>query len=209
MPHFDNYVFDQLVAPTLVLFFFVGGLASAVIGLGLIFKSPSVFRLFDILNQSVSTRNATKPLAISRDSSQFFLRHRLPIGVIFVVGAVYADYGLLTGAGNAAIVSLFNTKLPPGYVFWIIESLRYFLIVSCTISIIVGILLVVSPDTLKSIENSGGRWISTRRIAPGAERNYLTLDKCVAAFPRIAGLIIIFPALGMVMYFGDLLLRRT
>lgn len=209
MPHFNDYVIDQVLAPAFILLFFTGGLAAAVIGVGLVLKSPTVFRLFDLLNHSVSTRNATKSLAIPRDSGRFFMRYRIPLGVIFVIGAVYADYGLLTGAGNAAIVSLFNTTLPPGYVFWIVESVRYFLMVSCTVSIIVGILLVVSPDTLKSIEIGGGRWISTRQIAPGAERTYLTLDNWVAAFPRAAGLIILFPSLGMVLYFGDLLLRRA
>lgn len=209
MPRFNNYVIDQLIAPAFVLFFFIGGLAAIVIGVGLILKSPAVFRLFDILNHSVSTRNATKPLAVPRDSSPFFFRHRIPIGIIFVVGALYADYGLLTGAGNAAIVSMLNSKLPPGYVFWIVECLRYFLMVSCTVSIIVGILMVISPNTLKGIESAGGRWYSTRKMSIDADKMNLTFDKWVAAFPRTAGLIIVFPALGMVLYFGDLLLRHT
>lgn len=209
MPSFNNYVIDQLVAPALVLFFFVGALAAVAIGLGLIFNCAGVFRFFDTMNRSISTRNATKPLAVTRDSTQFFLKYRIPIGIIFVVGAVYADYGLLTGAGNAAIVTLFNTKLPPGYIFWIVESLRYFLMVTCTVSIMVGILMIISPDTLKAVETIGGRWISTRRIAPGAEKAYLTLDQWVAAFPRTAGFIILFPALGMTMYFGDQLLRSA
>lgn len=209
MPLFNNYVIDQLVSPALVIFFFVGGLAAVIIGIGLILKSAWVFRLFDTLNHSVSTRTATKPLGIPRDSSQFFLKYRIPIGVIFVLGAMYADWGLLTGAGNAAVVSLFNTKLPTGYVFWIVESIRYFLMVSCTVSIIVGILMVISPDTLKAIETGGGRWVSTRQLTPGAEKSYFTLDKWVADSPRIAGSIILFPALGMVMYFGDQLLRRV
>jgi len=207
MPIFNNYVIDQLIAPAFVMFFFVGGLFAAAIGIGLIFRTPRVFRLFDLMNHSVSTRNATKPLAVRRDSSQFFAKYRIPIGVIFIIGALYADWGLLTGAGNAAIVSVFNTKLPPGYVFWIVESVRYFLMVGCTVSIIVGILLVVSPDALKSIEDRGGHWFSTRQVAPGAETTYLTLDRWVAASPRIAGAIILFPALGMLMYFGDQLLR--
>lgn len=209
MRRFDNYIIDQLIAPAFVLFFFIGGIAALAIGVGLIFKSPRVFRFFDILNHSVSTRTATKPLAIRRDSGQFFFRHRIPFGVVFVLGALYADYGLLTGAGNAAIVSLFNTALPPAYVFWIVESVRYFLLVSCTVSIIVGILLVISPDTLKAVESAGGRWVSTRNLTADAEKMNLGFDKWVAAYPRAAGLIIAFPALGMIWYFGEQLLRQA
>ena len=207
MPRFNNYIIDQLIAPAFVWFFFIGGIVAVLIGVGLIMRSPRIFRLFDLLNHSVSTRAATKPLSIPRDSEPFFLKYRVPAGVIFVVGALYADYGLLTGAGNATIVTMLNSKLPPGFMFWIVESLRYFLMVSCTVAIIVGVLLLLSPDTLKSVESAGARWYSTRKIAPDADNLNLSFDNWVRTFPRTAGLIIIFPALGMIVHFGDLILR--
>lgn len=208
MPRFNNYIFDQLIAPAIVWFFFIGGIAAVLIGVGLIMRSPWVFRLFERVNHSVSTRHATKSLEVPRDSSQFAWKYRRPIGIVFIVGAVYSVWGLVTGAGNAAIVSMLNLKYPGGYIFWIVESLRYFLVVSCTATIIVGILMLISPDTLKTIENVGGRWYSTRQIVPDADKMNLTFDKWVAAFPRTTGLILIFPALGMLAYFGDLLLKR-
>jgi len=208
MPRFNNFILDQFVAPALVWFFFIGGIVAVAIGIGLILRSPRVFRLFDLLNHSVSMRQATRPLAVPRDSSNFVWKYRRLIGSVFVVGAVYSIWGLVTGAGNSAIVTMLNLELPSGYVFWIVESLRYFLVVGCTAAIIVGILMVVSPDTLKAIEDVGSRWYSTRQIAPEAERMNLGLDQWVVAFPRTAGLIIVLPALGMVMYFGELLLKR-
>lgn len=208
MPRFNNYIFDQLIAPAIVWFFFIGGIAAAVIGIGLIMRSPWVFRLFDLVNHSVSTRHATKGLEVSRDSSQFVWRYRLPIGLVFVVGAVYSIWGLVTGAGNANIVSMLSIKFPPFVIFWIVESLRYLLVVGCTAATIVGILMLLSPDTLKAIERLGSHWYSTRQIAPEADTMNLSFDEWVAAFPRTAGLIIFFPALGMLLYFGDILLRR-
>ena len=209
MPRFNNYLIDQLIAPAFVWFFFIGGVVAVVIGVGLILRNPRVFSLFDLLNQSISTRKATKALSIQRDSERFFWKYRIPVGALFIAGALYADYGLLTGAGNAAIVTALNAKLPPGFVFWIVESLRYFLVVSCTVSIIVGVLLVLSPDTLKAIESSGSRWYSTRKMAPEAEQMNLKFDNWVRNNPRTAGLVIVFPALGMVTHFGDVLLRST
>lgn len=208
MPQTNNYVFDQLIGPSLILFFFIGGIIAAAIGVGLILRSPKVFRLFDLVNHTVSTRNATKALAIQRDSGHFVWGNRFLIGIVFVVGAIYSVWGLVTGAGNAAIVAMLNLTLPAGYVFWIVESLRYILVVGCTVSIIVGVLMVVSPDTLKAVDKAGSRWYSTRQMAAGADKMNMSFDKWVAAFPRTTGLILLFPALGMVMYFGDLLLKR-
>lgn len=207
MPRFDNYIFDQLIAPAIVWFFFIGGVVAVAIAVGLILRSPWVFRLFDLLNHSVSTRHATKALEVSRDSSRFVWKYRQPIGFVFVVGAIYSVWGMVTGAGNAAIVSMLNFKLPGGYVFWIVESLRYLLVVGCTAAIIVGVLMLISPDTLNAIENVASRWYSTRQVVPDADKMNLTFDRWVAAFPRTSGLIIVLPALGMLMYFGDLLLK--
>jgi len=209
MPHFNNYFIDQIIVPALLWFFFIGGAVAVLISVGLIMRSSRVFQLFGLVNTSVSARHATKTLAIPRDSSQFFWKYRMPIGIAFVVGAIYSVWGLVTGAGNSAIVSLLNLELPAGYVFWIVESLRYFLVVGCTAAIMVGVLMVISPDTLKVIEQAAGRWYSTRKFAPQAERMNLEFDQWVAAFPRTAGLILILPALGIAIYFGDLLLKRS
>lgn len=207
MPRFNNYVIDQLMAPVLLLFFFLVGLTAFLIGIGLVFKSPTVSRLFGTLNHSGSAQDATGSPGIPRDRSHFLLKHLIPIGVVFVIGALYADYGLLTGAGNAAIVSLFNATLPPGYVFWIVESVRYFLMVSSTVSIIVGVLMIISPDTRRGVENTGGRSDSTRMIATDADKMKLAFDNWVVVYPRTTGLIITLPALSMVFYFWDQLLR--
>jgi hypothetical protein len=207
MPRFNNYVIDQLIAPAFLLFFFLVGLAAFLIGIGLVFKSPTISRLFGTLNHSGSARDATGPPGIPGDRSHFLLKHLIPIGVVFVIGALYADYGLLTGAGNAAIVSLFNATLPPGYVFWMVESVRYLLMVSSTVSIIVGVLMIISPDTRRHIEDTGGRSDSTRMVAIDADRMKLAFDNWVAVYPRTTGLIVTFPALGMVCYFWDQLLR--
>jgi len=209
MPHFNNYFIDQIIAPALLWFFFIGGVVAVLISVGLIMRSPKLFQLFGFANTSVSIRQSTKALAIPRDSSQFFWKYRTPIGIVFVVSAIYSVWGLVTGAGNAAIVSLFNLKLPAGYVFWIVESLRYFLIVGCTAAIMVGVLMVISPDTLKAVEKVAGSWVSTRQVARQGENMNLGFDQWVAAFSRTAGLLLILPALGILVYFGDLLLKRA
>jgi hypothetical protein len=208
MPHFNNYLIDQLIIPAVVLFFFIGGLVAVVIGVGLILRIPRVFRFFDRMNHSVSARHAAKAMAIPRDSAQFVWKYRRSIGIFCIVGAAYSLWGLVTSAGNSAIVSMLNLKFPSGFVLWIVESLRYLVIVGCTASIVVGILILISPNTLKEIDKVSSRWFSSRQITREAEKMNMKLDNWVAAFPRTAGLIIFFPALVVVMYFGELLLKQ-
>jgi len=209
MPHFNNYVLDQILFPSFVLFFFIWGMVAVAVGVGLIVNSAAVFRVFGRMNYSVSTRRATKPMAVPIDSSSFVLKYRVWIGAFFVIGAAYAEYGLVARVDNAAVVSLLNLKYPRAFVFWIVESSRLFLIVTCALSILVGFLLSFFPDAIRAIETYASRWYSTRRLAPQAEKMNLALDHWVTASPRAAGWMIVFPALALVAYFGSLLLGRA
>jgi len=208
MALFNDYVIIQWIILAVDIFFFIGGIVALAIALALIYRRPGVFRLFDLLNRSVSTRHATRFMSVKRDSRPFVWKYRRPIGIVFVAAAVYSLWGLLAGAGDAEIVSMLNLKVLPDFVLWIVESLRYFMIVGCAVAIIIGVLMLSSPDILKSIESVGARWYSTRKILPHGDKMHLPLDKWVVIFPRTAGLIIVFPALVLVMYFGDLLLKR-
>jgi len=207
MPRYSNYVIDQLLAPAFLLFFFLVGFAAFLIGIGLVFRSPTVSRLFGTLSHAGAAQSATGASELSPNRSHFLLKHLVPIGAMFVIGALYADYGLLTGAGNAAIVSLFNATLPPGYVFWMVESLRYFLMVSSTVSIIVGVLMIISPSSRRGTENSRDGSDTARQQTFDADAMKLAFESWVSGYPRTTGLIVTFPSMGMVCYFWDQLLR--
>ena len=205
MSNVNGYIIDQLIIPAAVLFFFVGGVVAVVIALGLILRSPWVFRFSELMNGYVSTRHATKALAIPRDSGVFMWKHWRPIGTVFVGGSVYSLWGLLAGPDNHQIVAMLKLGYPPEFVLWIVETMKYLLIVGCMASVIVGILMLFSPDTLKAVENLSARWYSTRQIKPNADKMVMLLDDWVAAFPRTAGVLIVFPGLVTTIYFGRLL----
>jgi hypothetical protein len=208
MPHFDNYIIDQLLLPSLTLFFFVGGVFAVAVGVGLIASSGMVLRLFGPMNYTVSTRQSFKQMAATRDSGTFVWKYRRLIGAIFVVGAAYSIYGLIARVDSSAVVTMFNLKLPMPFVLSLVDAARLFLIAACTVSIAVGILLGFFPDAMRAIEKQSSHWYSTRQLAPGAETMNLAFDNWVAAFPRTAGWIIVFPAIGIVVYFGSQLLGR-
>lgn len=207
MLHFNNYVIDQLLVPSAVLFFFIGGVAAAIIGIGLIMNSAAVFRLFEVMNYSVSTRLMSKPLAIPRDSSGLVWKYRRPVAAFFTIGAAFSLYGLIAQIDNAVVVATLKLNYHPVVVLWVVESTRLFLIVGCTAALAVGILLGFFPEAMRTLETRASHWVSTRRLVPDADKMDLALDKWVAAFPRASGLAILLPALGMVFYFGALLLN--
>ena len=208
MLHLSQTAIDQLIVPATLTFFFLWGLVAVAISVALIAKSPRIFQLFAVANRYVSSRSATKPMGTPRDSGPFIWQHQHSIGMVFVSGAAYSLWGLIFRTDSASIASILNWKFPPGFVLWIVDCLRYLMIFSCAISLVVGVLILFFPDTMKSIENVASRWYATRRIVSTGDKMRLTLDKLVAAYPQKAGLILVFPALAIVVYFGGLLFQR-
>lgn len=206
MPQFNNYIVDQLLIPSAFLFFLIGGIAAVVVGIGLIVNSAAMFRFFDITNHSVSTRHMARPLAIPHESIGFVLKHRGSIAAFFTLGAAYSLYGLVAHIDNAAVVAALKLDYPPAAVLVLVESVRLLLIVGCAVAFVVGILLAFFPNAVRTLDAQSSRWVSTRQVAPNADRMNLTLDKWVIAFPRAAGWVILVPALGIVMHFGMMLL---
>lgn len=207
MPLINNSVINQLLIPGVVMLFFIGGVLAAVIGAGLILRNSGVFRLFGVMNRSVSTRQLLKPLEIPRDSNGVVWKYRRPIAAFFAIGATYSLYGLIAHVDNAAVVAALKLKYPPAAVLLLVESARLLLIVGCAVSLTVGILLGIFPETMRVLEGRASRWVSTRRMAPDADKMNVALDDWVAAFPRAAGCLILVPALGVMFYFGTLLLK--
>ncbi len=207
MPLFGSYVVDQLLVPSFILFFLIGGIAAIIIGLGLILNSARMFRVFDFLNYSVSTRKMGKPLAIPRDSSHYVWKHHRRLGALFALGAAYSLYGLVAQVNNAAFASALKLKLPPMFVLWVVESSRLILIVSCAVALVASLLLGFFPETMREIDRRASRWYSTRRLLPEADLSHLSLDRWVAAYPRASGCLILVPALAVVGYFAPLMMK--
>ncbi len=195
MPLSNEYLVAKLLLPAVVMFFLVWGLVGAAMGAGLIVSSAKMFRLFRMMNHYVSTRRGLKPLAMPHDIGQSVRKHRRLIGAFFVLGAAYCIFSLLAWFDNAAIVAGLNLRYPRPFVAWILESVRWSLILFSVLAIVIGVMLGYFPDALGRFEAQANRWVSVRKLTLGADTMHLTLDRLVEAYPRSAGSIILVGAL--------------
>lgn len=196
MPPGSSYAINQLLISAGLMFFLVWSLVGAAIGVGLIVRSEMVFRLFRVMNNYISTRRGLKPLAMAHDLEPAVRRHRRLIGVFFMLGAAYSVFGLAAWFDNSAIVSGLGLHYPSRLVVvWILECLRWFLIVFAMVAFVVGAMLAYFPDALGKFEARMDRWYSVRKHTVGLDTMHLTLDKWVVAFPRATGSIIMLAAM--------------
>jgi len=206
MGFMNSMGFWQWVVHTMAVLFFVGGLVGLAVGMGLIFFSEQTLRLFDPLNRWISMRGPSKPLEISRDTTQTAQKYRRWLAAFFIAGALFSLFILASKFDERAIIaSLKLATLRAPVAAWIVDSAKWLLIVGNLAAIAVGIMLGFFPAALTALEAKGGRWFSERRIIKGSDKMILTLDEWVAASPRITGVIFSVTTLILVGNFGFIL----
>lgn len=198
--------FWQWIVHVLVLFFFIGGVVGAAVGIGLIFRSEQALKAFSTLNRWTSLRKATKPLEIPRDTTETVQKNRYLLGAVFVVCGAIVSYVLVVAYDPQAIIYVLKLNtLPAAYVAWLLDAMRLVLLLGNVAAIVVGILLAFFPAVLAGIETRGNRWYSERKFFKVGDVVHSPLDKLVATFPRRAGILIAIGSLILVGNFGILL----
>lgn len=189
---------QQIIFDSVVIAFFVLGIGAAAVGAGLIVCSAKVFRLFAVANRYVSTRRATKSIAVPRDIQPALLRHRKWLAAAIIAGAAYSLFSLLTNFNAAAIASAVvsgDGGAPYLVAQWLVEALGWAMVAFSLIGLAAGIMLAFFPGALSTVEQYANRWYSVRKATAGMNKNHLALDRWVEAFPRTAGLAIVLGAL--------------
>ncbi len=203
----DNPAVRLWLAQATVVFFIVAGLALLAVGAGLIANSAAALRFFDRMNCWVSMRGATRSLEVPHDTRQAAQKYRYWLAAIFVIGGIFALSGLLARYDAGAVLLALGLNGPrPGAAIWLIDAVRWILVVGNLAGIVVGLMLAFAPDRIAAIEARGSHWYSERKLTKGGDdmRN-LKLDAWVAAYPRFAGWSIVVFALLLVGAFGFLL----
>lgn len=194
------------LAQSTVIFFLVGGVALLAVGISLIVNSACALRFFGGMNRWVSMRRASKPLEVPRDTRQAVQQYRYWLAAIFVAGGAFAIFGLLKQFDVAAIIFALNLGfLKPIISGWLIDSVRWMLILGNLLAIVAGIMLAFFPAAVVKLETRGSHWYSERKVTRGSDQLNLKLDAWVEAHPRQAGWGIVFFALTLIGAFGLIL----
>ncbi len=83
---------------------------------------------------------------------------------------------------------------------WLLQSAVIFLVVGSFAGLLVGALLVLSPQRLQRLSAPLNRWVSTRRFDKELERSF-SLDPWFHRYRQVSGVLILLGALFVLYYF--------
>ncbi len=202
----DNHVVRLWLTQSAVVFFIIAGITLLVIGVSLIVNSAGTLGFFGRMNRWISLRGVSKPLEIPRDTQQAVQNYRYWFAAVFVLGGIFAVYGLLRHFSTSSVITLFGLGyFRPVLAEWLVESARWVLVAGNLVGIVLGAMLAFSPGAVAALEARGSHWYSERKVTKGADSMNIRLDPWVAAYPRVAGGIIVVLALGLLGAFGLML----
>src|SRR5262252_7217995 len=101
---FKNYYVEHLLVPSIAQFFLLVAVAGVAVGVGLIVRNQPTLRLLSTLNRWVSTRRWLRAAEIPHDTNSAVQRYRVWIGSLFLLGAVYALFGLVARFELSALI---------------------------------------------------------------------------------------------------------
>jgi len=198
---------SQIVNQSIFVFLMVGAAFALVVGLMLLFDSKRAFRIGERLDRWVSTRAVIKPLEEHRSISRPLYRmHRL-LGSLICAGALYSLIVLGLPSGEAAMMKSFKGLGPTLLSAWISESLRYVLLVGNFGALLFGLVFVVRPSALKSLEAWADRRISERKAVMPLEKMRMSADQFLRRHPQTVGALVVLGSLYVLLNLGYALLR--
>ena len=206
MEYFSNYMLSHPVLDFLYMLFWIAGFIIFLTGMCLLIGERVTLQRLEELTRQVLSPHSVKLNADIREIQRIEKRHLRWVGLAFMVGAVYALHGLITGFDTAALVYVLNVKgrlfIPA---FWAIECIRWVLVAGNVFAIIAGFILCIFPNVFFIFNAHGGPSFSLQGAAPGPGKKNFTLDGWATEYPRVVGWLIVVAGLVPMGDFGMML----
>lgn len=203
---------DRIVVPALIAIFLTGGVASFVLGCALIFSQAATLRFMTRMNRWVSTQEAFARLDKRIDLEP--ANATRPDGRRPLLGSLFLIVGL-AGIGLVLWRLQFLTYSAARRVdaeAWLVstlalESLKWVLVAGFAFAAVVGLMMLVAPARLESLQSRLNEWHSPDPLLEAGEKVKNPLEPLVTAYPRASGSIIAVTSLLMVLGMISLLAK--
>jgi len=162
-----------------------------VLGVGLSFSSARTLRFLKATNRWVSMPKSFESLEKPHDIDKAIMKRRRFSATFFIVGGAYTVIMLLFVVEFPYVVAALSENANPIIVAILVESLKWLLVLSGVLAIVVGIAMLVSENALPALRAKLDHWYSADKVTEAASEMHMTLDNLTEAYPRASGLVLL------------------
>lgn len=187
-PHFSPdfaWFFEGLLAALVV------GLALSLVVSALLVAAPA--RLLELNRRASRWIDTSRHLAILERPlmlERLFYRHHRILGACIALGAAYVLWRWFSVYDREGVVGLLDRRWRAAGLDWIVVAGEALVVGLHGLILVAGLVILVRPSLLKSIERTANRWHTT---FPGQRLDTVVegVDRSVEGYPRLAGLILL------------------
>lgn len=162
------------------------GLSALLVGLWALASPAGLLRANRALGRWVGP-SGESPLDRSIGVECFFYRHHRLFGALLILAAVYSLYKVIFSLEREALAQALAALLPQAFTRTLVDAAFGYVYLIGLLAVVVGVILLVRPSALKSVEAWSNRWISTDALGRRLDASSDLLNAWVARQPRVFG----------------------
>jgi hypothetical protein len=175
------------------------GVLLVLLGLALILAPSRVLAATGKLNRWISTKPFFESINRPRYHERYFYRHHCLFGLIIAAASLVCLYMLGLYMEPQELVVRLVRLAQSEFGKWLLASLYYVLLVSLCLTFLIGVIVLIRPSLLKSLETWGNRWVDTDKSLEQLDEVHEIPENILPGRPRWFGLFVLLGA-GYMIY---------
>lgn len=179
-----------------VLFFV--GIMLVPLGLALIFIPGRVLAITGTLNKWISTKPFFARMDQPHYQERLFYRHHILSGLLIVGLSLASLYMLGLYLHPHEVVARLVRLAESDFGRWMVVSVYYLLLVCLALALLAGLIVLLRPSLLKSVEAWGNRWVDTEHSLEQLDEVREIPTTILPGKPRWFGVFVLLGAVYMI-----------
>jgi hypothetical protein len=178
---------------------FVLGVLLVPLGLSFLLIPEKMLRIGEKLNHWISTEHIFDSLNRPRFLERFVYRHHSIFGILVIAISTICIYMMLFYADISLIMYKLLLMVETEFSKWLLVSLYYILAGANVLAFMLGVIIVIRPSVLKTLEDKANHWFEAEEKLKVLDNTRDLPDSIFPGNPRIFGTLILIAALYILM----------
>ncbi len=178
---------------------FVFGVFLVPLGLSFLLIPGKVLQFGEKLNAWVRTDHVFDFINKPRYQERFVYRYHLAFGTLVMLFSALCVYMLYFNTDVTVLLERLSQMMETEFGKWLIVSLYYILLAANIIAFVMGLVILIRPNVLKTLGDKANRWIDSEEKLKVLDSTRDLPQSVFPGNPRIFGILILMGAVYIIV----------
>jgi hypothetical protein len=182
-------IFWEIGIQTTEILTLIFGIMGMTLSLMLLFAPHLARNLSNVLNRSINVDKGIDYLEKEIEISEFLYKHHIPMGLLLLAGSFFSLFFFFFSLDVLKFVGIFFGSQSNAFsAELIVRTINWIGRIGCLAGLLIGLLMVFTPDLLKRIESKLNSWFETKSMIEKFDKSSHDVDSFLFRHPLAVGL---------------------